>query len=195
MDIETTDLSAVGSGVLLCACVRRWPTGKTLTYRIQYRDEWNPSEEGFLETEETQLLKDLIAELGQYDLMVGHNIDGFDLPFLRSRAKVRGIPFYLAPFTYDTMKAFGRVKFRTRLNRIGKPTKSMAMIADFLGLEQLKTAIYPQEWWLTVWGNSSQREEAMQNIIDHCKRDVRTNHEMYDILLADDAKASIRRWF
>jgi uncharacterized protein YprB with RNaseH-like and TPR domain len=194
VDIETTDLAGVGAGILLCACVRATATGKITTLRIEYRDEWNPSEEGFLQTEETLLIKQIIEELSKYDLWIGHNLDGFDIPYLRSRAQARNVPFFLEPFTYDTMKAFGRVKLRTVLNRIGKPTKSMAMIADFLGLDQLKTAVYPREWWLTIWGSASQRESAMQEIIDHCKRDVRQNHEIYDVLLPMDKKGIIKRW-
>lgn len=193
-DIETTALEGVGAGILLCACVRSAATGKTTTLRLEYRDEWNPTDEGFMQTEETRLVEELIAELSKYDLLVGHNIEKFDLPYIRSRAKARNVPFFLEPFTYDTMKAWGRVKLRTVLNGYGKPTKSLDMIADFLGLDQLKTKIYPRSHWLTIWGNAKEREEAMQEIIDHCKRDVRMNHEIYDLILPEDVKASLKRW-
>jgi len=162
--------------------------------RLAYREAWNPSDEGFLQTEETNLIGELIDELSKYDLLVGHNIERFDLPYIRSRAKARNVPFFLNPFTYDTMKAWGRVKLRTVMNGYGKPTKSLDMIGDFLGLDQLKTKIYPRNHWLTIWGNAQQREEAMKDIIDHCQRDVRMNHEIYNIVLQDDMKASIRRW-
>lgn len=178
---------------MLCACVRTM-TGKTTTVRLEYREEWNPSDEGFLQTEETQLLQELIGELSKYDLLIGHNIEKFDLPYIRSRAQARNVPCFLQPFTYDTMKAFGRTKMRTVLNGYGKPSKSMDMIADFLALDQLKTKIYPRNHWLTIWGNASERETAMQDIIDHCKRDVRMNHEIYDMILPFDLKGSIRRW-
>lgn len=179
---------------MLCACVRATHTGRTTTLRLEYRDAWNPSEEGFLETEETNLIRELIDELSKYDLLIGHNIENFDLGYIRSRAEIRGVPFFMTPFVYDTMKAIGRVKLRTVLNYYGKPSKSMDMMADFLGLDQLKTKIYPRQHWQTIWGNAAEREQAMGYTVDHCKRDVRMNHEMYDILLPMDKKASIRRW-
>jgi hypothetical protein len=70
----------------------------------------------------------------------------------------------------------------------------MDMIADFLGLDQLKTKIYPRSHWMTVWGNQAQREEAMKNIVDHCERDVRMNAQIYEIVMPLDEKGSIRRW-
>ena len=194
IDIETTALEGVGAGVILCACIRATTTGRVSTHRIEYRNEWNPSEEGFLQTEETNLLLSLINDMTNYDLLIGHNIDRFDLPYIRSRAQARQVPFFQNPFVYDTMRAFGRTKLRTVLNGYGQPSKSMAMIADFLGLDQLKTNIYPRQWWQSIWGNAEEREAAMQEIIDHCKRDVRTNHEIYDLLLQYDMKASIKRW-
>lgn len=193
-DIETTSLAAVGAGIVLCACVRPLSTGRTRDFRLKYRDDWNPKEEGFLQMEETALLTEVRDELAKYDLLIGQNINQFDLHHLRTRCYRRGLPFPLNPFTYDTMKAFGRTGFRTELNHFGKPCKSLDMIADFLGVDQLKTKIYPVEHWMTVWGNAAEREESMKEILDHCRRDVRMNWEIYNALLPYDMKAVIRRW-
>ena len=193
-DIETTALEAVGAGIVTCVCVRPLSTRRTRTYRLQYIGDWNPQETGFLEVEESELLREVVGELGKYHLLIGHNIERFDLPYLRTRCYRRGIPFELIPFVYDTMKAFGRTKFRTVNNGFGKPTKSMDMIADFLGLQQLKTKIYPVDHWAQIWGKDSEREEAMKEMIDHCQRDVRMNAEMYELLIQYDYKGTIRRW-
>jgi uncharacterized protein YprB with RNaseH-like and TPR domain len=193
MDIETTSLSGVGGGILLCVCVRPLQTQRTRTYHIgQYHYDPSP-EHGFFERQERDLLQAISDEMGKYDLFIGHNIDKFDLDFLRTRAYRNNMPWFHTPFTYDTMRAFGRTGYRTVLNSFGKPSKSMAMVADFLGLDQLKTAIYPVEWWSSVWGNDKQRAEALKNITDHCERDVRSNARMYELLLKADPKAIIRR--
>ena len=113
---------------------------------------------------------------------------------MKSRAARLGIPFTLAPFTYDTMKAWTRTKYRTVLNGFGKPSRSLDMIADFLGIQQEKTKIYPAEHWQGVWGNKKQRVEAMDNLVDHCLRDVRMNHRIYEMELPADNKANIKRW-
>lgn len=193
MDIETTDLSGAGGGILLCVCVRPLATQRTRVFHIgQYKYDPSP-DYGFFERQEKDLLAEVSGELEKYDLLIGHNIDKFDLDFLRTRAYRLKIPWGHQPLTYDTMRAFGRTGYRTILNHFGKPTKSMAMVADFLGLDQLKTSIYPVEWWLAVWGKEIDRLIAINNIVDHCKRDVKMNADMYQILLQADRRAIIKR--
>jgi len=145
-DIETTDLAGVGAGVLLCVCIRPITTKRTKTFRLDSYKFDKDTQFGVFEREEKALLEETLDELEKYDLLIGHNIEGFDLGFLRTRASVLGVPFRLEPITYDTMKGFRRAKFRTRLNGYGKPTAALAMIADFLGIDQMKTNIYPVEF-------------------------------------------------
>lgn len=192
-DIECTDLAAVGSGIVLCVGIRSTATNRTKIFRIdQY--EYEPSDEfGFLERQEKDLLTEALAELDKYELLVGHNIDKFDIPFLRSRAYQYGMNWWTHPLTYDTLSGFRRSGLLTRQNGFGKPSASMAMVADFLGVEQLKTSIFPREWWLTVWGNKKKRQEHMNEVVDHNQRDVRLNAAMYPILLANDPKVCIKR--
>jgi len=192
-DIETTSLSGVGGGILLCVCVRPLSTQRTRTFRIDsYQYEPSP-DFGIFERQEKDLLQAVHDELKKYDLLIGHNIDNFDINFLKTRAYRLGVPWYLCPLTYDTMKAFRRTGYRTILNVIGKPSAGMAMVADFLGIDQLKTAIYPVDWWQSVWGSERKRLEAINEIVDHCQRDVRCNAQMYDVLLPADTKAIIKR--
>ena len=193
-DLETTSLEGVGAGMLLCGCVRSLSNGKTRTFKLDdYK--YDPSPEfGMFERQERDLVAALVGELEQYDLLIGHNIDRFDLHFLRTRAYVHKLPFCMTPLTYDTMTAFRRVGMRTVMNAVGKPTARMDMIADFLGLDQLKTKIYPVDWWQTIWGSDKDRAEALSDIVDHCVRDVRMNYQIYERLLPVDEKAVIRRW-
>jgi len=193
-DIECSALEGVGAGLMLCACVRPYSTQRTRTFRLKYNKDWNSQEAGFLEVEERDLLAELIEELEKYDLLIGHNIINFDLPYIRSRAMAHEMRYDQRPFVYDTMKAWGRVKARTVLNGYGKPSKSLDMIADFLGVDQEKTKIYPRQHWMTIWGNDLQREEAMQNLVNHCQRDVRMNAEVYRLIMPLDEKGAIRRW-
>jgi len=193
-DIETTALEGVGAGMIICACVRPLATQRTRDFRLKYREDYNPKTEGFLQVEETDMLKELMDELGKYDLLIGQNIINFDLPFLRTRCYRRNIDFNLNPFVYDTVKAFGRVKFRTVLNGFGKPSKSLDMIADFLGVTQEKTKIYPVEHWMTVWGRDAEREESMRDILSHCQSDVRMTTKIYEIMLPYDNRGIIKRW-
>jgi uncharacterized protein YprB with RNaseH-like and TPR domain len=193
-DIETTALEGIGAGMLICACVRPLSTQRTRTFRLDaYKYEPDPLF-GAFDRQEKDLLTALVDELKTYDLLIGHNIENFDLGFLRTRAYRHNVPFPLNPITYDTMKAFRRVRMRTVLNAIGKPTASLAMIADFLGVKQEKTSIFPVEHWKTIWGNEVERMDAMNSIIDHCQKDVRMNTQVYELLLPYDEKVSMKRW-
>jgi uncharacterized protein YprB with RNaseH-like and TPR domain len=172
--------------VLLAAVVKE-PGKKEVIFRTDvYKDPLG---------KEITLLEALLHRLGQYDLWVGHNIDRFDVPWLRSRAIQLGVDGgeSLAPLTYDTCKAFRRVGFMTVRNAIGKPTASLAHVVDFYRLPQYKTAIYPNEWWETIWGDKPQRKAALDKVVDHCQRDVRNNAMIYPLLLRADRRAKIGR--
>jgi uncharacterized protein YprB with RNaseH-like and TPR domain len=192
-DLETTDLAAVGAGMLICAGIRPLATQRTRMFRIDAYDFEESPEYGFLEREETALLNDVINELKKYDLLIGHNIDKFDIPYLRSRAFQLHSPCEMWPLTYDTLKAFRRVGLRTVMNGFGKPSAGLGHVVDFFGIRQEKNGIYPVEHWRTIWGNESQRIEAMDHLVDHCQRDVRMNATIYPALLEQDTRVVIRR--
>jgi uncharacterized protein YprB with RNaseH-like and TPR domain len=191
-DIETTDLAAVGAGILICACIQP-EDAEIKSFRIDNYKFKTDSRFGFLEREETALLNDVVEELKKYPLLVGHNIDKFDIPFLRSRAYRLNYPCDLYPFTYDTLKAFRRIGLRTVMNGFGKPSAGLAHVVDFFGIPQEKTGIFPVEHWRTIWGNEKERVAAMNTLVDHCIRDVRMNSLVYTALLQQDMRVSIKR--
>jgi len=190
-DIETTGLAAVGEGILLGAVMRPTDLNESLMLRI---DGYKPNKKmGFLVNEEQQLLRDVMGVLEDYDLLVGHNINKFDLPFLRTRAYRQGVEYKLNPFTYDTYKAFRRIGILTRPNGFGRPSAGLAHVIDYLGIKQKKDGVYPVEWWKAIWGNTKERHEAMDKIMSHCVEDVDMNTQGYCLLLPQDLRASIKR--
>jgi len=192
-DIECTDLAAVGAGIILCVCVRPFTTQRTRTWRLDSYEYEPDDEHGFFDRQEKDMLQEVFQELDGYDLLIGHNIRNFDIPYLRSRAYQYALPWWTRPLVFDTLTGFRNSGFLTRPNGFGKTSASMDMVADFLGLDQLKTKIYPSQHWRNIWGNKLQRIEAMNLLVDHCQRDVRMNAEMYPILLQNDPKVAIRR--
>ena len=179
--------------MVLCVGIRPLSTGRTRVFRLDQYSFDKSDEYGYFEREEEALLIDSIAELDKYDLLIGHNIDKFDIPFLRSRAYQFGCVWPAHPLTYDTMKGFRRSGFLTRQNGFGKPSAGMDMVADFLGVVQLKTKIYPREWWASIWGSKQKRLDAMNEIVRHNEQDVRLNTLIYPILLANDPRVIIKR--
>ncbi len=184
-DLETTDLSAVGSGVLLCAVVKPHG-GEPVTLRS---DELRcrPGKEG-------RLVKAVIAELSKYDLWIGQNIDKFDVDYLKSRAYILDVPYDLRPFTYDVRVAFKHLGYRTPMNYFGHPSASLKHIVDFLGIKQLKTIIgMPRSQWETIWETGEKRKVAMDFIAEHCVADVAMTEEVYDEVMPLDLRYQIKR--
>ena len=66
-------------------------------------------------------------------------------------------------------------------------------MADFLGLKQEKTSIFPREHWQTVWGLGEERKLAMDNLVEHCVADVNMTEQVYWKLLKADPVWGIRR--
>jgi DNA polymerase elongation subunit (family B) len=184
-DIETTALEAIGAGVILLAVVKPQGYGKCKVFRVDRSGD----ELGH----EVNLLTKLFAELQKYDLIIGHNVEGFDFQFLKSRALVLGVPFEYRPFVYDTMKGFKRTGFRTVLNKIGKPSAGLDMVIDFFGSKQRKTKIYPRQHWDAIWGSPSDRSQAMTEIIDHCIKDVEMNDDIFRKIIKADWNPVLKR--
>jgi DNA polymerase elongation subunit (family B) len=183
-DIESSALEAVGAGFMLCAVVKPLG-GKAKVFRYDESKD-KPSKE-------VKMLSALIAELEKYDLIAGHNIRRFDLNFIKSRALVLGIKCNIRAFVFDTLESFRRCGFLTRQNGFGKPTASLAFVVDFLGIPQLRTGIYPAEHWKAVWQEGKERKEALDEIVDHCIKDVTLTESVFEKLFQIDNTVSLRR--
>ncbi len=184
-DLETTDLSAVGPGFVLCAVVK--PLRKK---PIVFRYDEMHCRPGH----EQRLLRAILAEMEKYDLWIGHNADRFDFNMLKSRALRLEVPFRQQPFIYDTMKSFKRQGYLTSRNPVtGNPVAKLDHICDFFGFSQRKTPIYPVEHWKAVWESGERRTEAMDNIVDHCVRDVGMTEDIYFRLVKTDNVWGLRR--
>lgn len=192
-DIETTDLGAVGAGIITVVCIRPMQTKRTRTFHLgMYEFEPDPMF-GFLEQEETELLKGVREEFRKYHILIGHNIERFDWPYLRSRAFIRDVTWDVYPALYDTLKAFRRTRFLTVPNGYGKPTGRLDHVADFANIKQEKTSRYPRARWEQIWGNKARRAEAIHEEVDHCQRDVRMNAQVFDYLWASDMRPTIKK--
>lgn len=184
LDIETTALEAVGSGMIVCAVLKPLREKPIVLRYDELRD--TPGKE-------KKLVRAINDGLENFHMVIGHNVDGFDWTMLKSRAVILGVKPARSMLSYDTMKAFGRTGFRTSMNHIGKPTKALDHIADFLGIKQLKTKIYPREHWKTVWEEGADRKRAIDALVDHCVRDCEMTEKIYWRLMEVDTVDRIKR--
>lgn len=184
LDLETTALEAVGSGMIVCAVIK--PLNEAVKV---FRYDKLGDKPG----KEVKLVRGVIEELDKYHLVVGHNVDTFDWGMLKSRAVMLNLRQPKPILSYDTMKAFGRTGFRTSMNYVGKPTKALDHIIDFFDLEQEKTKIYPREHWKTVWETGVTQKKAMDNLVAHCVADVIMTEKIYWRLIDIDTVDRIKR--
>lgn len=184
-DIESSALEAIGAGFMICAVIK--PEGKKP--KVFRYDEYHCKP-----AHEKKLIQAVVDELMQYDIVVSHNGYRFDWNYLKSRAQVFGIDIPHAPLSYDTLQAFRRCGFLTRPNSFGKPTAALAMVADFLGVPQEKTGIYPREHWKVVWTTGVEREDALNKLVSHCVADVSMTEKVYRALFVMDGAAILRRF-
>ncbi|MDD6157113.1 MAG: ribonuclease H-like domain-containing protein [Lachnospiraceae bacterium] len=120
-DIETTGFSPKHSHVYLIGCARK--IGEKL-HIDQFFAE-NPGEEGRVIQAFLEILKD-------YTTIISFNGVGFDIPFLKAKCDLLGIPETLKDLHYlDIFKSVSEIKFLLKL-----PNYKQKTIEEFLGLER-----------------------------------------------------------
>lgn len=143
---------------------------------ISYK--WNDSDE--INTvqwdknkDDKALLEVFIQELNKSDIIIGHNADAFDLPWIRTRSLYHGIEMYPKYKSIDTLK-IARYNHRFPSNRLDD-------LGDYLGLgRKIKT---DRELWVnTIEGDEKVSEKALNQMIEYCEQDVLLLEKVYNKL-------------
>ena len=121
---------------------------------------------------ERNLLVDVSAAIIQADAVLGHFSTYFDLPFLNTRLIYHKLPVLPPQISQvDTWKT-ARYRLKLRNNRL-------KTISEFLGTQEEKNAIQPEQWIRAMGGHGP----SMDYIVEHCRRDVVVLEEVYQRLL------------
>lgn len=128
-----------------------------MSYKWQYEDEvhtidWRMGEK--------QMIKKCVDIIGQADELVGHNIDGFDLKELRTRAINHGVLMFPTYRTLDTLKKT-RQYFRFASNKLD-------YLGTFLNVGRKLDHEGFHLWEKVADGD----EEALETMIAYCEQDV-----------------------
>jgi uncharacterized protein YprB with RNaseH-like and TPR domain len=125
-------------------------------------------------------------ELEKYDIIVGHNSKMFDTKFLNSRLIRAGHRTKPAQYQVDTMWSW-RSKFSawSGLDNVQKFALPDA--------ETTKTSVDWPQWMRALGWNAELARKAMDEITDHCERDVTVLEDVYRLLVRANAVRSIRR--
>lgn len=164
-DIETTDFGTDGyEGTLVCCSVFPLDAEKPHTLKLEYNDR-----------DDRRLLGAVMAELGEYDILIGHYVLGFDLPWLASRLAYHRMPPPRRWFIADTCTWARALKLTT--------SKKLGNLIDYFRIPGAeKTAIQR-----TTWSHVRSRFEdefnmAISDIVHHCETDVISNRGVFNHL-------------
>jgi hypothetical protein len=113
------------------------------------------------------LIERFIDVLNKADLIVAHNGEGYDLPWIRTRALLHNIPMRINYKQFDTLKVCRR-KFNFNSNKLD-------YISEFLGFgNKIKTD-------MSLWDDIILRksDESLQKMIEYCNKDVELLEKVY----------------
>lgn len=162
LDIETSELEA-DLGIILCAVIK-----DDLGYTVLRTDELNKKWRSGKRGDDKAITKALRERLATYDIIVAHNGNRFDIPFVRTRCakwKLERLPDIKL---IDPCDIAWR-KFRLRSNSLGN-------ISDFIGSVNRKHRLDLSVWRDAVYNGTA---AAMDQIVEHCVSDV---DELEDVL-------------
>lgn len=129
---------------------------------------------------EKRLLKSLLKELEDYDLIYTWYGAKFDIPFIRTRCLHHGLDFPgYGSLIHKDLYYVARFKLKMHSNRL-------AAVAEFLGI-QGKTPLDPEVWVKASFGN----RRAFRYILKHNEADVQVLEAVHRKLEAFYKKAKI----
>lgn len=156
VDIETTGLNA-SFGRVLTAAMQFYNPNKMKTFRADNYADWKTG----LRSNDKELVTDILASLEEADIIIAHNGQAFDMPFLRTRALIHGLPPVHPRKLIDPVLLARRV-FRFHSNRLDA-------IAQMLDTECDKTPLSPK-YWIRAMGDGD--KECLDYIMEHNIADV-----------------------
>jgi DNA polymerase III epsilon subunit-like protein len=164
-DLETTSLNSF-FGKLIVASFLDLNTGQLDTRTLN-------DYTGDVESRELQLLHWTVNQILYADILIGHNITGFDCSFLNGRMGMHDPGWYLPKRQhYDTLQ-IARYGFK------GRPMGySLENLADFFRLPVQKDKPSKHDWV----GSVILDDASIDRIAERCESDVIVNAHLWEIL-------------
>ena len=176
-DLECTDFKTVGyNGFLICMSFLPLDQEEPYNISLTFDDKCS----------DRRLLVTVLNELTKYDILIGHNIASFDLNWLYSRAMYYGLYMPKSWVYYDTYQV-------SKTLAIKATRKSLLHLGSYFGIEEQKTSVLEDEWSMVRSGIKAEHVDAVENIVDHCNKDVVLNRKLFDRLWKYDNNKSFKK--
>lgn len=175
LDLETTDLSAGFSPILMCGY--KWNDEETKLLSLadeKYRDDLINLPP---ERVDVNLLRDISELINEADVMVAHFGAKFDFPFIQTRCLYHRLP--IVDLKKDKILDPWRIsKFNLRC---GRRLKALASQLDCKNQKDEVELIYWQR--SKCIGDNPYFLEALEVLGEYCIQDVNTLHEITQLLM------------
>ncbi len=163
-DIETMNFYSGGvRDHMVCCCILPLDNDDIEEHALSFSDKG----------EDQRVLKETLKALSAFDILIGHNAHAFDAGWLASRLAYHSLS---APvhrwLIYDTYQAAKRMGIKS-----GR--KSLAFLCDYFRLKFVKTGVYPVKWANIDSRKKVEFEEALREILEHCREDVMANRQLF----------------
>lgn len=122
--------------------------------------QWNKGDD-------KELCKQFAKIANEASIICGHNLDKYDLPFLRTRCLIHGVQLNRVVNSLDTLK-MARSKFRLNSNKLD-------YISGFLGYEGKSQTSFGL--WKDIVMNDC--PIAMKTMVDYCANDVKIQEQVH----------------
>lgn len=156
LDIECTALDA-SYGRILCVCLKFCDEDKPVALVA-------PSLK-----DEKGMLKDLVKEWEEVDVVVTWNGKMFDIPYINARLLHYGLRPLVQKMHIDLR--WQSAKLRTRGNSLESASKDARTKTS-------KHAVTAEGWVLAAQGEPEERKKFLNEIVKHCKHDVIVTEQM-----------------
>lgn len=117
---------------------------------------------------ERNLLIDISAKILEADALLGHYSNLYDYPFINSRLIYHKLP--VLPPSMPQLDTWKVARYRLKLHN-----NRLNSLSTFLGTEEEKNAIKPEQWIRALSGH----RPSMDYIVEHNRRDVVVLEESY----------------
>lgn len=134
------------------------------TFRADKYKNWKTQR-----SDNSQLLRDLVAYLDQFDILVAHNGQFFDKAWINAGC----IKYGISP-ALRGKKFVDPVQLSRRHFKLGR--NSLAAIIDYLEVPERKTGIEFRHW---IQASHDGNTKSMDVIVHHCVQDVKSLAMVY----------------
>jgi len=163
-DLETSSLYA-NSGIILCASIKPYGSRKITTFRADKYPSWKTNK-----SDNEDLVRAIMAELAEYDILIAHNGQYFDKAWLNTVC-----------LKYDLIPALRSVKFVDPVllarRHLRMARNSLAALIDYFDIQEEKSPIRFAYW---IEASHDGNKKSLDYIVKHCEKDVIALERVYD---------------